>query len=481
MHQRTLLRTIVVGCTVVLFAVGSWLPRTDGTERNEPTEASLKVGLAEADITPDPKAGTVYLAGFGQNRVATGIHDRLFARAVTFESGGRKIALASVDLVGFFHRNVNNVRRRLPGFDYVLVSSTHNHEGPDTIGIWGPTPFRRGVDPDYLQHVESQIVRAIKAAEENARPVTCRIGVTRAPELLSDGREPYVKHDELTVLQFVEPAGGKAVGLLVQWNCHPETLGSRNKLISSDFVGYTVSYLRKRHQCPVAYFTGTVGGLLSSLSVPVRDEQGRLLQDGTFEKTERYGELVGMAAEKALAAAEPIRLDPLQVRSRIIYVPMENRLYRAAHWMKVLDRQVYRWTGDPSQGKPITDARQGGVAIRTEVAVLQFGDLSIAAIPGEIYPELVLGKVQDPVDPGADFPDAPIEPAVYPNLPGPHRMLIGLANDEIGYILPKRQWDVKRPFCYGRKKAQYGETNSVGPDAGPIICNAIHDLLRRGQ
>ncbi len=25
----------------------------------------------------------------------------------------------------------------------------------------------------------------------------------------------------------------------------------------------------------------------------------------------------------------------------------------------------------------------------------------------------MLDKVQDPVDPGADFPDAPIEPAIY--------------------------------------------------------------------
>ena len=48
-------------------------------------------------------------------------------------------------------------------------------------------------------------------------------------------------------------------------------------------------------------------------------------------------------------------------------------------------------------------------------------------------------------------------------------MIIGLGNDEIGYIMPKRQWDAKAPFCYGRKKDQYGEENSVGPDTGPIF------------
>jgi hypothetical protein len=103
----------------------------------------------------------------------------------------------------------------------------------------------------------------------------------------------------------------------------------------------------------------------------------------------------------------------------------------------------------------------------------------VACIPGEIYPELVLDRVQDPPDPGADFPKAPIEPAIYKQLRSPHRMLLGLANDEVGYIIPKRQWDEQKPFCYGRTKAQYGETNSVGPDVAPVLCKAFQDLVQK--
>ena len=55
-------------------------------------------------------------------------------------------------------------------------------------------------------------------------------------------------------------------------------------------------------------------------------------------------------------------------------------------------------------------------------------------------------------------------------------MMIGLANDEIGYIIPKRQWDEKPPFCYGRKKAQYGESNSLGPETAPILCKVFQEL-----
>ena len=56
-------------------------------------------------------------------------------------------------------------------------------------------------------------------------------------------------------------------------------------------------------------------------------------------------------------------------------------------------------------------------------------------------------------------------------------MLVGLANDEIGYIIPKRQWDEKPPFCYGRKKAQYGEGNNLGPETAPLLCKAFKELV----
>src|SRR5207245_4065657 len=178
-------------------------------------------------------------------------------------------------------------------------SSTHNHEGPDTIGLWGPSPFQSGVDSSYMKFLEERLVKTVHEAETTCRPVSARLGTARAPELLHDGREPYVKHDELVALQFLDKAG-KPSGILVQWNCHPETLGSKNTEFSADFVGATVNHLRAKYGCPVAYFTGTVGGLMTSLHVDVKDEMGRSLADGTVEKTERYGRLIGQLAERAL-------------------------------------------------------------------------------------------------------------------------------------------------------------------------------------
>ncbi|MFO0926407.1 MAG: hypothetical protein U0736_05130 [Gemmataceae bacterium] len=229
----------------------------------------------------------------------------------------------------------------------------------------------------------------------------------------------------------------------------------------------------------MVYLTGTVGGLMTSLHVPVKSEQGVDLKDGTFEKTERFGRLVGQAAARAADAAKPVRLTPIAARSRAVYLPLANRLYLAARQLGVFDRQAFRWDGDPYRATPVTevDPKQR-YAIRTEVGYVRLGELEVACIPGEIYPELVLDKVVAKAEPGADFPDAPVEPAIYKQLPGPHRMLIGLANDEIGYIIPRRQWDEKPPFCYGRKKGQYGEINSLGPDTAPLPCAAFADLVK---
>jgi hypothetical protein len=451
-----------------------------GTEARTAEEKPLQVGFGENDITPKVGDKPVYLAGFGKNRKATGVHDPLLARAVVLEHAGRKVALVSVDLVGYFHPAVERIRTQLPGFTYVLVSSTHNHEGPDTVGLWGPNSLTSGVDADYMALVEKQIVRAVQAAEKALAPVEARIGTARAPELLHDGRDPQVKHDELVALEFREPGKDRAAGVIVQWNCHPETLGSKNTLLSADYVGYTVAALKKKYQGPVVYLTGTVGGLMTSLHVPVAGPDGKPLDDGTYEKTERYGQLIAELAVKALGTAKPVRLTPLDVKTRILFLPVDNAIYQAGWHLGILDRDIYAWKGKTDDATLLKRGEKAERhAIRSEVGLLRLGELEVAAIPGEIYPELVLSKVQDPPDPGADFPDAPIEPGIYAQMRGPHRMIVGLANDELGYIIPKRQWDEKPPFCYGRKTAQYGEINSLGPDTAPLLCKVFADLAGR--
>ena len=461
-------------CFVLLLAIACIVPTSSRVI------AQVSVGFAEADVSPTLGKTPVWIAGFGKGRAATKIHDPIMVRVVVLEHAGKKIAIASVDVVGLFNDVAQRVRSELRDFTYILVASTHNHEGPDTMGLWGPNLLTSGVDPEYLKKVEQGIVQAIRAADKARQPADAAIGSAFAPQLLHDNREPYVKHDELVALRF-DGADKKSVGILVQWNCHPETLDSKNTEISADFVGFTAEYLRKKHGCPVVYLTGTVGGLMTSLHVEVKDDAGVALNDGTFAKTKAYGVLVGKLADKALATAKPVTLTPFEVRTQRFFAPIDNPFYMLAFNFGVLKRDVYVWRNDPLKAEPFKGQidKKIPLCIQTEVGWLKLGKLEIAAIPGEIYPELVLSKVQDPADKNADFPDAAIEPGIYAQMKGPHRMIVGLANDEIGYILPKRQWDEKAPYCYGRKRAQYGEENSLGPETGPIVCDIFRKMVER--
>ncbi len=468
MRSNSFWLSLCLGASVVAFASPARAADND----------ILQAGFGEADITPALGGKPVFLAGFGQNRRATEVLDPLAVRAVVLRHGGRTVAIACADAVGLFLPSVERVRKELPGFTYVLVSSTHNHHGPDTMGLWGPNPFTSGVDPDYLRRVEAATVKAIRDAEKSLRPVTARIGTVAAPELLHDTRPPIVKHDELVALQLRDPATDKPAGVVVQWNCHPETLDSKNTRLSSDYVGTAVQALRQKYGCPVVYLTGTVGGLMTTIRVAVPDEQGNRLPEGSVEKMHRYGQLLALRAEEALSASKPLRLTPLEVRHRSIALPVDNKTFLLGKQLGVLPRPMERWTGDPYQPVTGEGAASDRRAVRTELAWLRLGELDVAVIPGEIYPELVLGKVADPPDPAADYPDAPIEPSVYGQLKGPYRMIVGLGNDELGYILPKRQWDEKPPFTYGQAKAPYGEVNSLGPDTGPLLCRAFQELVK---
>ncbi len=445
----------------------------------------VRAGFAEADVTPEIKEDQpVWLAGYGVGRRATGVHDPIMARCVLLEDDEKKLALVSVDLVGLQYPEVKKIREQLKQFDYVLVSSTHNHEGPDVIGIWGKTHFHRGVNEDYLELVVDRVVALVNAAEKTLTRVTAHYGTAEDESLLNDSRQPIVLDGVLRAIRFDDAESGKPAGVIVQWSCHPEALGSRNSLLTADFPFATVAALKKRYQCPVEYFSGAVGGLMAPPRGRIKDDEGNILKSGDFEFARRYGEEVAKLAEKALDSAEPMKLTPFAVSARPMYAPVENAYYLTARTVGVLKREAFQWTGDPhKRGEPLklTDIATKTMSIETEVAYLRLGDLHVAAIPGEIYPELVYGNYQEPADPGADFPDAPLEKPVIDILPGDKWMLIGLANDEIGYIIPKRQWDSAKPYAYGRQESQYGEINSCSSHIAPLVMEALEQAVRSAE
>jgi len=146
---------------------------------------------------------------------------------------------------------------------------------------------------------------------------------------------------------------------------------------------------------------------------------------------------------------------PLGIEARTIELKLANKGYYLAGFLGLIDRGHVKWG-----------------TLRSEVALVTLGEASIACVPGEIYPEIVNGGIENP--PGADFQIEPLEvPPLRELMPGKVKFVFGLANDEIGYLVPKSQWDEKPPYQYGLKGRPYGEINSVGPDAAATIHRAL--------
>jgi len=443
-------------------------------------ESQLRVGLHAVDVTPELNPDDpIYLAGLERNRAATEVRDKLYARAVVLVSGEDRIALVSVDSIGVQRPTVVAVRDQLPGFDYVLVASTHTHSAPDCIGLWGPSETESGVSKGYMQLLEQGIVEAVRTAAAAAVPARAAYGTAEDQTLLGDYRLPKVYDSVLRAIRFERISDGKTCGILVQWNAHGVE-PRNNPRITRDFYGETVDQLEAQFECPVVLFSGAVGGLMGSPKPEAfLDESAREGLD-EFKFMELYGEAIAGLTGKALSAAESIELTPLAVSAKPIAIPLDNMGYRMARRIGVLSRPAIEWTGDSEVlGKPVpAEQTEGEIAFVTEVCYLRLGQLHVAGIPGELYPELVYGEFQEPADPGADFSDAPLETPVMQILPGEKTLLLGLANDEVGYILPKRQWDIEPPFCYGRKGPQYGEVNSVGPETARILSEALANRVR---
>ncbi len=451
----------------------TWVDR-NGNGKYEPAQGDFF-----EDTNGNGKVDAVWLAGFGNNRPAQGVHDPLWARAIAFENNGVRLVLVTVDSIGLFHEAVVDMRHRLnPALriDHMVVSSLHNHEAPDTMGLWSvglERPFWR-FDHAYLERVKTGVVKAAEEAVSRLTPVDTYLAErTVGPEgFVDDSRKPLVYDHRIRTARFVRKGTRDTLALLAVWGNHPETLGSGNPQITSDFCHYFREGVEKGVPEPngapglggmCLYFQGMVGGLMTQLHTTVPHRGGTAsFRAASFEKAQALGEnlalqVLAMARE---TAESPMAGTGLAVAASSVFVSPKP-FFR---FLLLLGFLHPGWHG---LGQ-----------FKTEVDALRIGDIEILTIPGELYPEIGEGGVESP--PGQDYALSPVEvPPIRQEMKGKLNLILGLANDEIGYIIPKSQWDVSAPYAYGREKSpQYGEENSFGPEVAPAIHRAALQQLR---
>ena len=226
-----------------------------------PAWAQFRAGAAKVVITPDlEKHGPIYLAGFGQNRKATGVHDDLFARCLAVAVLKRPVVLCGVDSIGLFYDDVAKIRE---GIDAdVVVASLHDHEAPDTMGLWGPAEGKSGISEAYNAFVVEQTRRAVRSAVTAMQPAIARLATVHTSELdsfIHDDRPPEVHDSDVVVLNLTH-TDGRPMATLVNWANHPETLGSKNTLITADYSANVYRTLEERLGGTAVFINGAVGG-----------------------------------------------------------------------------------------------------------------------------------------------------------------------------------------------------------------------------
>jgi hypothetical protein len=465
-------------------------------------------GNTAIDQSSKGKYDGIYLAGFGRNHPATGKHDDLWARALVLQYEKTSIAIVSIDVIGYYSKanyyGLAEIQKLVDprlGINEILITSTHNHEAPDTIGPWGANPLSDGKYPKYLRFVDRQIAKAINKAAGSTQPALMKLGRTdprSSPALAgmqtrTHGRPPNFYDEELRVIQFFKGTGAgpdSVIATVINWNTHPESMESGNTTITSDFPHAVREAVEKKYGGTAIYISGDLGAVeiigdsnnksgdrsrFDGNDYPLKAGSNRPAY--TFERTEAIGRDVAKAVFDAVDHGEWSGESGLQVKKAVLRAPMDNAGYLFLASKGVLDTMPPPREGDKPE-------------LETTVYAITLGDAQIVTVPGELFPEIFYGVDKHKRDDCADADTKlPPEPSVRDRMTKKYKFVLGLCPDEFGYIVPGYDFLAPSPDpARGLREApdpckskgvpdHYHETNSASSALAPAWACVASTLL----
>ena len=417
------------------------------------------MGYASREIdVDDVLSDTYYVAGYKNGNIATGVLDNQCVKAVYLSAGNEELVLVSVDCIGLTSGQIEKIKDSLPRQfrDITHVVSTHTHAGVDTLGLWGEVAFD-GKNDSFMEKLRALTAEAVNEAYENKKEGRLYYGYSQEgiEDLLYDSRLPSVYDPLIYQIRF-EPFDKSAGVRIFNYAAHAESLRSDNSKISADFPRYLADAIKRETGDESVFLPGAIGGLIMTRRL-TDDSGGEYPVEQNVKKT---GELLASAA---LSIDNERELSPkLLFVSQKTDIPLDNTLFVAMGGLGILDNKIV--AGENSEY---------GLAVRTSVSLLQLGDLSLVCIPGEIFPELAYGKgqllgVSSTIDElvAGDF------------------LVVGLFDDEIGYIVPPSDFLLNEEEPYlssveGSDENHYEETNSLGPLTAKLILDSVGALINK--
>ncbi len=349
----------------------------------------LKLGYAQADITPDEP---LELVGFYRpDNLSKDVEGPLLAQVSVWENEER-CCLITVDSLGFMKDMTDLLRERVcrvlgAAKDKVMVCFSHTHAAPNADS-----------EKRYFEMICEKVSKATELALADLKPVCVgygnaevEIGVNRRP-----GGMKIDKRAGFLIAREEEQQKNRL--LLVRLTAHGNVLKADNYRISPDYFGAVRESLQEQYMCPVMVLQGASGNIapkyFDSETTPVdargpafirsKDALQRMaeeVREKLAESTERItmtaGVAVRMYSKEMMLYAE---VPPLEVAEKIASEAKELCGIDGTEWLVEVSR-----------------LREFGVRRQEECAEVQYfsiGDWCLCGVPYELMTEFALDGVE---------------------------------------------------------------------------------------
>jgi len=242
----------------------------------KPSGWSGEVGVARVDITP--LVGIrMRNWGYGDKDVSTGVHRPVTLTALALAtSDGGDCLIITADL-GWWRTVEDETEVREAIFarttlsdDQLLLHLTHTHSGPSICREDSDLPGGELVG-EYLDLLCARAADAAERALADLAPAdilwaTGSHGLAAVRDVRFDGEallgyDPKEAADQTLVVGRATRTNGTILATIVNYACHPTTLGYDNSQISPDYVGALRAVVEKETGAPCLFLQGASGDL----------------------------------------------------------------------------------------------------------------------------------------------------------------------------------------------------------------------------
>jgi len=432
-------------CSSAVLVAAALLTSTSRSAR-----AQLYAGAARVDITPDTSVMQVPLGGYiaRKGAFATGVHDRIYARALVLSAANTKIGLVSVDLC-FIPANFRmEIGKRVAAagvvgldLDHLMIAATHSHTSPDPLAMHAVnTSDMKGwtsYTPTLAKFEAGKIAQAIILADHRMMPAKIGFGTLDATGSNRNRRGEKTTDPTMTLVRVTDDQG-RSLAAIINFAAHPTLYDDKMMEISADWPGAMCGWLEN-----------TMGG--DAVAMFLNGAEGDASPNGAAganasRRVENYGRGLGEKAWDILRLMQLQSAVPIQAWRETVDLPSPkpNALFVIA---------ARSFGATMAQAQEIVKQL---MPTTTTIGFFRVGGLLLIGFPCEPTGELGLAAKADARKVGFNTP-----------------AVVALADDWLAYALTTAQY---REGNYEAGMSFYGD------QFGPLLLKAVvHGLSRGGK